>query len=768
MELIAILLTIHAASYLLAAFFKKPINTLQCGIYGFSGKARLNKQDLRLALAKFKILGLYNETRGKDSCGVLVNNVVTKGVGPKKLFQDFIEDTIFTINPKNRIFLGHNRSASSGWSTDAKNQHPFIVNNDLHLTHNGTLKETLEFCNKYELPYGKIDVDSEMLAMALYKSGDEVLCNYKGAAALAYTFMSKPNTLYLYHGASKQFKTGKEVEERPLFYMTTKEGIYYSSLPEALSALRENDDEEPYMLPHNLICEIVDGEFTENEVAIERGEINIESPKSYGRAGYTNYSGGYNDDHHNYGRWMQPALPNANHTAHRAAAVEKQGSLDVLSIRKETLPKRVIEDVYSNYLYFYRSRYHTHYTDKPGGLAQGPYFVSPKKGYINDQEDTTTKTLYFYNGVLLKSESAYKEVMDKKNNTYNDLEDELADWAFVLSKYAEQPVYPLPGEGRAVYRWWKDGKPFGGVYEPLFSGRSYTIKEGYLNDIKSSHKEEVCYHVDLELAEAERKLYLSGGLLKPPVKTQNPFDRDYLKSLPPAYVNKVNTAFTSGDNTPFYLRKFRTTKEAYDTFGPMECMAIDAYLRWYLENGVAWTIVDEDVFLFRTSMVEELITESKTLVEWINNEDDVNYLKKEYKNLIIKQQQVIDGMNSKKTVDLPGASVELQTGEGHIYYPEINDDIDDESIEDGVFHEEEQEDEVVELIEDILDSFTQLHDNATDLQMIDMGAAQSMAHHLYATIDNFRSKCENDKDLVKQPDFREFVKNIKELKNGVI
>ena len=80
MELISILLTIHAANYLFAAFFKIPITTLNCGLYGFSGKSKLNKQDMRLALAKFKILGLYNETRGKDSCGVVINNVIQRKV----------------------------------------------------------------------------------------------------------------------------------------------------------------------------------------------------------------------------------------------------------------------------------------------------------------------------------------------------------------------------------------------------------------------------------------------------------------------------------------------------------------------------------------------------------------------------------------------------------------------------------------------------------------------------------------------------------------
>ena len=77
------------------------------------------------------------------------------------------------------------------------------------------------------MPYAKVDVDSEMLAIALYNYKEEVLCNYKGMAALAYTFKTKPNTLYLYHGASKQYKNGKEVEERPLYYMKTRRYLLF-------------------------------------------------------------------------------------------------------------------------------------------------------------------------------------------------------------------------------------------------------------------------------------------------------------------------------------------------------------------------------------------------------------------------------------------------------------------------------------------------------------------------------------------------------------
>ena len=48
-----------------------------CGIYGFSLKHRGNRA---LALANFKILGLYNIERGKDSCGVCIDGKIKKSI----------------------------------------------------------------------------------------------------------------------------------------------------------------------------------------------------------------------------------------------------------------------------------------------------------------------------------------------------------------------------------------------------------------------------------------------------------------------------------------------------------------------------------------------------------------------------------------------------------------------------------------------------------------------------------------------------------------
>ena len=108
MILIKLFLIINILAFFYRKLFNIKTNVLSCGIYGFSGKSNISKSDLRMALQKFKILGLYNETRGRDSCGVYVNGEIFKGTGPKKLFTDFIEFKPLTITDvKEKIGRAH-------------------------------------------------------------------------------------------------------------------------------------------------------------------------------------------------------------------------------------------------------------------------------------------------------------------------------------------------------------------------------------------------------------------------------------------------------------------------------------------------------------------------------------------------------------------------------------------------------------------------------------------------------------------------------------
>ena len=71
-----------------------------CGIYGVSLKHKANRS---VALANFKILGLYNIERGKDSCGVCIDGKISKSLLE---FDDFIRDNPLAAS-KGTVLLGH-------------------------------------------------------------------------------------------------------------------------------------------------------------------------------------------------------------------------------------------------------------------------------------------------------------------------------------------------------------------------------------------------------------------------------------------------------------------------------------------------------------------------------------------------------------------------------------------------------------------------------------------------------------------------------------
>ena len=183
---------------------RKRSTALYCGIFAFCGDPKLIDRNLmRCIMTKFKILGLYNESRGKHSCGVFMANEITKGVDEKKLFSDFIQKTHFfdPLETGNFVMIGHARQATHGTHTEA-NAHPFLVENDLVLAHNGVIKNVWSLCSKYKQSHTNIQVDSLALATLIHKHGFKILNEYEGAAALLMTRLSEPNSIYFYKGSS--------------------------------------------------------------------------------------------------------------------------------------------------------------------------------------------------------------------------------------------------------------------------------------------------------------------------------------------------------------------------------------------------------------------------------------------------------------------------------------------------------------------------------------------------------------------------------------
>lgn len=252
-----------------------------CGIFGQLAK---NVKDINID--KIKILGILNETRGGQSCGITLDSKTYHGYqAGKVLFRDFAPDLVQPeIVP---IVFGHTRKSSVG-IISKHNTHPFGFGHNKALdshafigAHNGTLTNYEDLAEKYgiavtvntgeiythsQLPITRKKIDSELFLEMIYRNKNyDALREYSGGAALVFT-NTKTNEVYLFSGASKKYDTpyyaDKEPEiERPIHvYVESKNNMYFSSEAGPLYVIG-GDSTNVFQLEGNVVYTIKDGDF---------------------------------------------------------------------------------------------------------------------------------------------------------------------------------------------------------------------------------------------------------------------------------------------------------------------------------------------------------------------------------------------------------------------------------------------------------------------------------------------------------------------------
>lgn len=226
-----------------------------CGIFGI-----ITPTPRKFDRRTFCVLGVNNDSRGGDSCGVFIDKNYEYGVNHNKLFYNFFQDSkVINSTDKCRIAIGHCRKASVG-AINAANAQPVIIKDEAGniqfvVMHNGTIVNYKELAAKYIPDINITDMtDSQVMALIFYHAGYDVLGEYIGAGAFVMVDYRKGNPeVFLFKGLSKtyEYSTATTVE-RPLFLTYNNHEFVFSSIMDYLRALRP-EREVKTLLPNRLV-----------------------------------------------------------------------------------------------------------------------------------------------------------------------------------------------------------------------------------------------------------------------------------------------------------------------------------------------------------------------------------------------------------------------------------------------------------------------------------------------------------------------------------
>lgn len=301
-----------------------------CGIYG-----EINTKPRIFDYTTFCVLGVNNDSRGGDSCGVFIDGKYEVGVDKKKLFQDFFKESTVLNEFKGKevsIVLGHDRKASVG-KVSAETAQPVVLtdksgNVRFVMIHNGTIHNYEDLAKKY-IP--DVDIkgltDSQVMARIFYYKGYDCLAEYNGGAVFVIVDYRQPEPLKLvFRGASKKYESAKEPEEeRPFYFIQNKDEFIFSSIDKYLEVLRPDD--QVWSIQDNMLIQIVDGDI-QNVKAYDRSKC-CQSKKYTSTVVHTTtngYTGGsYGSDY--YGGTYQ----GGGYRGNRSASHSSQSSMNTTS-----------------------------------------------------------------------------------------------------------------------------------------------------------------------------------------------------------------------------------------------------------------------------------------------------------------------------------------------------------------------------------------------------------------------------------------------------
>ena len=216
---------------------------IACGMFGI-----ITTKPKRFDYRGFCVLGIHNDVRGGDSCGIFVDGKTEYAADKNnKFFYNFFQQSkVLNRLNKTQVAIGHCRKASVGLITVAQAQ-PIVFadadgNTEFVVMHNGTIYNYKELAEKYIPGVNIVGLtDSQVLANIIYRCGYDVLGEYIGGASFVfvdYRKDAKHPAVMFFRGESKEYSYSTTTkEERPMWYACDDERIVFSSLGTYIAAI---------------------------------------------------------------------------------------------------------------------------------------------------------------------------------------------------------------------------------------------------------------------------------------------------------------------------------------------------------------------------------------------------------------------------------------------------------------------------------------------------------------------------------------------------
>ena len=407
-----------------------------CGIAGI-----ITKTPRVFDYSTFCTLGIANDARGGDSCGVFIDGKYEYGTGDTKLFSDyFLNSDLLDNTHKAMIAMVHCRKASVG-NISKETAQPVVLTDKngkvlYVLMHNGTIHNYRELAEKY-IP--KIDItgmtDSQVMARIFFNCGYKVLEEYNGGAVFAIAdYRGGSPKVLLFKGASKKYRYSKEEEEeRPLYYFVdkVKRELVFSSIASNLIALRRSCD--VYCMRTNTLVEFDGKALSTFEVhSREKCIQNKETPPAYvSRIPYFGNSSYDDDDFSLYPFNRYVGIDHLNNT------------------------------------YSY-----------DGKKMHGKFYISDYGRVDNGLKYKGLHEVYFYNGVALKDAYCYRFLSAFKKATGLSDKDFMEKFQIMVRFISVDGLYCKNGV------WYKatsptESVPYTGEYCPLTSSTKTNFVDGF-------------------------------------------------------------------------------------------------------------------------------------------------------------------------------------------------------------------------------------------------------------------------------------------------